>query len=113
MDAQFFTSIMSGIITILGAIFLYVLVPWVKQRMSAEQLAQLMLLVNVAVTAVEQLFKGVPEITGPEKKQYALDYLRTLGVDIDTEELDALIEAMVYQMNLLTKDKIPDADQLE
>jgi putative Mn2+ efflux pump MntP len=109
MDAQFFTSIMSGIITILGAVFLYVFVPWVKQRMKAEQLMQLMLLVEIAVTAVKQIFKGMPEVTDAEKKDYCLEYLKTLGVDVSMDQLDALIEAMVYQINLANKDKVPEA----
>jgi len=108
MDGMFFTQVMSGVITILGAVLLYVIVPWVKQRMTAEQMAQLMMLVEVAVTAVEQFFKNMPEVTSAEKKDYCYEYLRDLGVDISMDQLDALIEHMVYEINLVQKDKVPD-----
>ena len=49
------------------------------------------------MTAAEQVFTGAGR--GDEKKAYVIDWLRSHGITVDEEKLDALIEAAVYELN--------------
>lgn len=52
--------------------------------------------VKIAVAAAEQLYKGSDR--GEEKKAYVLDWLNKQGITIDTDKLDAMIEAAVHEI---------------
>ena len=52
---------------------------------------------KIAVSAAEQIFKGSGR--GEEKKQYVIAWLKERGFTVDEAELDALIEAAVYELN--------------
>ena len=52
---------------------------------------------RIAVTAAEQVYKGTGR--GEEKKAFVLEWLKSHGVTVDMEKLDALIESAVYDMN--------------
>lgn len=52
---------------------------------------------RIAVAAAEQLWKG-SEKAGAEKKQYVIEFLKSKGLTVDFEELDAMIEAEVYSL---------------
>lgn len=83
-------------VVILGAAVVFAL-PWLKERIGAEKLKNLWKLVCIAVQAAEQLFGSG---NGDKKKEYALAYLDDIGVTAKTDEaqLDALIEAAVYEL---------------
>ncbi|MEA4921604.1 MAG: phage holin, LLH family [Clostridiaceae bacterium] len=92
-----YTQIITAVITLLSAIITTFIVPWIKSKTSTEQLTQIMKWVAVAVDAAEQIYAGSGR--GIEKKQYVLDFLAKMGVTVDDEALDALIEAEVYRIN--------------
>lgn len=73
------------------------LLPWLKERIGAEKLKNLWKLICIAVQAAEQVFGGG---NGDKKKEYALAYLDDIGVTakVEPEQLDALIEAAVYEL---------------
>ena len=52
---------------------------------------------KIAVAAAEQIYVGSGR--GEEKKAYVIDWLRSHGITVDEEKLDALIEAAVYELN--------------
>lgn len=83
-------------LVIIGAVIVFVL-PWLKERIGAEKLKNLWKLICIAVQAAEQIF-GANE--GERKKEYALAYLDDIGVTakVEPEQLDALIEAAVYEL---------------
>ena len=51
---------------------------------------------KIAVSAAEQIYTGSGR--GEEKKAYVLEWLRSHGVTVDDEKLDAMIEAAVYEL---------------
>ena len=52
---------------------------------------------KIAVAAAEQIYTGSGR--GEEKKAYVLEWLRSHGVTVDDEKLDAMIEAAVYELS--------------
>ena len=62
---------------------------------------------KIAVSAAEQIFKGSGR--GEEKKQYVIAWLKERGFTVDENELDALIEAAVYELNQGTLQKVREA----
>jgi len=99
-------QIASLILTILGLVITYFVVPWLRSKATKEQLISVEMWVNIAVAAAEQM-KAAGILTVP-KKDYVLAFIKDKGITITDTELDALIEAAVYEINkaknLLFKD---------
>ncbi|WP_425447715.1 phage holin, LLH family [Dethiothermospora halolimnae] len=91
MDSKLFMEIALGVITILGAIFTCVLVPYLKEKRAYKWVVK-------AVYAAEQIFKGSG--LGEKKKEYVLEFLEDKGIKINEDQLDILIEAAVGKLNL-------------
>lgn len=70
------------------------LLPWLKERIGAERLNKLWRWVCWAVEAAEQLFGAG---AGVRKKEYVLEMLAEMGVDI-TPDVDAMVEAAVLEL---------------
>ncbi|KAF5033089.1 Bacteriophage holin of superfamily 6 [anaerobic digester metagenome] len=90
-------QIASLTLTILGLIITYFVVPWLKTKFSNEKLTTVEMWVNIAVAAAEQM-KAAGILTVP-KKDYVLAFIKDKGITITDKELDALIEAAVYELN--------------
>ena len=95
------TYIILGLILIIGGLLTGFGLPLLKSKLSVEQLATLKQIVNIAVYAAEQLFGAK---MGPDKKKFALEYVKKLlaklHLTFDEEAVDAAIEAEVNKMNL-------------
>ena len=72
------------------------LIPQLRARLSAEQLAQLKLWVRIAVQAAEMIYAGTGR--GAEKKEHVLRFLRERGLTVDMDAIDALIESAVFEL---------------
>ena len=72
------------------------LIPYIKEKVTAEQLATIKLWVKVAVQAAEMLYTGSGR--GEEKKKYVVEFLNSKGFTLNTEEIDNLIEAAVLEL---------------
>lgn len=98
--------ILTAVITLIGAIVTYYIIPLLKGKISTDQLKILIDWVIIAVKAAEQM-KAAGLITVP-KKDFVIAFLKDQGVTITDSELDALIEAAVFEINkaknLLKKD---------
>jgi len=90
-------QIFTLIISLIGVVLTGLVVPWLKTKISNEKLATVEMWVNIAVAAAEQM-KVAGMITG-DKKTYVVQFLKDKGITITDEELDALIEAAVYEIN--------------
>lgn len=95
------TTIIVGIIMLIcGAVATFG-IPFIRSKLSAEQLTTLKQVVNIAVYAAEQLFGAK---MGANKKAFALDYakklLAKLHLTFDEEVVDAAIEAEVKELKL-------------
>ena len=100
------TPIIEAVFALLAAIITAVVIPYIKNRTTAQQQAEINAWVRIAVTAAEQVYKGTGR--GEEKKAFVLEWLKSHGVTVDTEKLDALIESAVYDMNngLITLEEV-------
>ena len=78
------------------AIVTCVLIPYIKSKTTTEQQKEINAWVKIAVSAAEQIYTGSGR--GEEKKAYVLQWLRSHGVTVDDEKLDAMIEAAVYEL---------------
>ncbi len=98
MEGEVFVRIVLGVISILGAIITYMVVPYLKSKTSKEQRETIMFWVSVAVSAAEQIFneRGM----GEEKKKFVVGFLVEQGIKVNLDELDVLIESAVKELNL-------------
>lgn len=94
------------VISLIGMILTGLVVPLIKEKINKEKLTNVEMWVNIAVAAAEQM-KAAGLITG-DKKTEVIKFIRNQGITITDQELDALIEAAVFELNkaknLLFKD---------
>ena len=90
------TTIIESVFMLLAAIITAIVIPYIKSKTTASQQAEINAGVKIAVTAAEQIYTGSGK--GEEKKAYVLNWLREHGITVDTDKLDALIEAAVYEL---------------
>lgn len=97
METNTVIKIGTIVISLLGAVITYILVPYIKRKTTAQQREDIGFWVYMAVAAAEQIFQ-IPK-SGEAKKKYVIDYLLKLGIKLTDEELNILIEAAVYELN--------------
>lgn len=97
MTGEMFTQIAAILITLLGAVMTYLVVPYIKSKTSQEQQEQIRVWVDIAVQAAEQIM-NTPGM-GENKKLYVLSFLNNKGIHLTDDQLNMLIEAAVYEMN--------------
>lgn len=91
-----YTMLFEGIITILVALVTMFVVPYIKSKVSAEDLAEIVKWVKIAVEAAEMIFRESG--MGEKKKEYVKDFLESHGIKYDAEQIDALIESAVLEL---------------
>lgn len=91
------TPIIEAIGALIAAAITCFLIPYIKSKTTAEQQKEINAWVKIAVSAAEQIFNGSGR--GEEKKAYVISWLKEHGIEVDEAELDALIEAAVYELN--------------
>ena len=92
------TPIVNAVITLIAAIVTTFLIPWIKSKIDAAKLAQIVEWVGIAVRAAEQIYNESG--MGEKKKQYVLDFLADKGFTLDTNSINAMIEAAVKELNI-------------
>ena len=99
------TAIIGFVITAIFGLVARYLVPWLKAKLGAERLADAVYWVEVFVRGVEQWHK---DMKGPDKLNWVLLQLSSKGIEMDGNELRALIEAAVLEMRreVLTPDSV-------
>ena len=90
------TPIIEAVAALIGVIITCVLIPYIKSKTTTEQQKEINAWVKIAVSAAEQLFTGSGR--GEEKKAYVIAWLKERGITVDEAELDALIDAAVYEL---------------
>lgn len=91
-----YTKIIVSIIALLCALAEAFLIPWIRERVSADKLRKLEQYARIGVTAAEQLFATEQ---WQEKKRYVQMFLDIKGYKIETTEVDAAIEAAVLSLH--------------
>ena len=97
------TQIVVAIITLVLAVVSYYSIPYLKTKVSAEQLDTIKFWVNIAVEAAEMIYAGTGR--GEEKKKYVLAFLNRKGFTLNMEEIENLIEAAVLELKLTQKEE--------
>lgn len=100
METQTFMTIALAIISIAGALVSAYLVPWLKTKISAQDMETITFWVRFAVRCADQLF--TPE-QWEQKKQYVLGYIidmaAKLGLKLTEQDINVLIEAAVNEIH--------------
>ena len=95
------TYILLGIILILGGLITGFGIPFIRSKLSAEQLTALKTTARIAVYAAEQIFGAK---MGSDKLAYAINLVKSLlakkNLTFNDEEVRAAIEAQVKEMNI-------------
>ncbi len=98
MDNLF--EFMMGIISILGAIVTYFIIPYIKESISSEKLEQYQEWAALAVKTAEMLWSETGH--GADKKAYAADFLSRLfnakKEVLTKEQINILIESAVQEL---------------
>lgn len=92
------TPIVNAVITLIAAIVTTFLIPWIKSKIDAAKLDQIVEWVGIAVRAAEQIYNESG--MGEKKKQYVLDFLASKGFTLDPDSINAMIEAAVKDLNI-------------
>lgn len=90
------TVIIEAVFALIAAIITAVVIPYIKSKTTSQQQSDIASWVDIAVAAAEQIYNGSGR--GEEKKAYVLEWLRSRGIDVDSEAIDAMIEAAVYAL---------------
>ena len=90
------TQIIFAVLSLMLSLVSAFLIPYIKEKVTAEQFATIKLWVKVAVQAAEMLYVGSGR--GEEKKKYVVEFLNSKGFTLNTEEIDNLIEAAVLEL---------------
>lgn len=89
------TKIILAALTIISALVSGFLIPWLKSKMTAEQLSALDFWLRVLVAAAETAF-GTGK--GAEKKAWVLARIRGMGLKFDDQAVSDAVEAMVREL---------------
>lgn len=92
------TPIVNAVIALIAAIVTTFLIPWIKSKIDAAKLAQIVEWVGIAVRAAEQIYNESG--MGEKKKQYVLNFLADKGFTLDPNSINAMIEAAVKNLNI-------------
>lgn len=97
MTDELFIKICSGIITIVVAVVMYVLIPYISSKLNKTQLEKLDYYLNLAVRCANQIY--TPE-QWEQKKAYVTEYITDvvntkLKLSLNEKDIDMLIEGVV------------------
>lgn len=95
-------DILVFVIMVLGIILTKNIIPYIKTLIKTSNYAELFDIVEVAVKAAEQKFQAPKQgkIKKAEVYNFVSHWLEEKGIHISEDEIDRLIEAAVFSMNL-------------
>lgn len=91
-----YTLLFEGVLTILFALVTMYVIPWIKTKVSAEELAEIIKWVKIAVQAAEMIYKESG--MGEDKKAYVKTFLEDKGIKYDERQIDSMIESAVLEL---------------
>ncbi len=90
-----------AVLTLVISLITAFLIPYLKTKVSGEQLETIKFWVNIAVEAAEMIYVGTGR--GQEKKEYVVQFLNSKGFTLNVAEIENLIEAAVMELKLEQK----------
>lgn len=100
------TQLAQTIISLAAGIVSLYLVPWLRSKLTNEQLTKAKSWVQIAVYAAEKLYGAG---NGDQKLAYAEEILRKHGIRLDTATLKAMIDAQIKEMENMEPFYLADA----
>ena len=91
-------NILQVVLALVSVVITGIVIPLIRAKVSKTDLEKALVIADIAVKAAEQIYKESGK--GPIKKKYVIDYLKKSGLDLSDEEINALIEATVKELNL-------------
>lgn len=89
------TQILELVLTVISICISTFLLPLLRSKANEQKQKKINNWVKIAVTAAQQLFTH--EQTA-EKKEYVMNWLNQKDITFDTNKIDAMIEAAVYEL---------------
>ena len=90
------TEILEAVVYLVAVLLSALVIPAIKNKVGAQNMATFLKWVDIAVAAAEQLYDAAQ---GEAKKEYVLGYLTTKGFSVNEAELDLAIEAAVHRLH--------------
>lgn len=90
------TPIIQAVIGLCVALVTAFVIPWVKAKVGAQNMTELLAWVDIAVAAAEQIYTSTQ---GAEKKKYVIHFLQQKGYVADPAVLDNTVEAAVLTLH--------------
>lgn len=100
MTTELWIKILSSLVTIMCALITAYVIPYIKSKVSAQQLEQLNYYAEKAVRCAEQIY--TPD-EWKEKKIFVMNYLanvlnESLNIHVTYEEMNAIVEGLVNEI---------------
>lgn len=100
MNGELFTRVIIGIIMIVSALISAYLIPYLKVKVDTTRMADL---INFVEKCVKWANQTIPEEEWKRKKEEVTNKVisyakQTLHIDLTDDEIDAIIEAIVYSV---------------
>ena len=96
MNVVDITPVLQAMVALIAALIGAVVVPWLRAKIGAEKMAELLRWVEIGVAAAEQLHSHTDPV---KKKNYVREFLKKKGFDVDTDDVDNAIEAAVLKLH--------------
>lgn len=90
------TNVFTAFIALLMAALSAFVIPWLRRQMAAEDLDDLLVWVEIAVAAAQQLYHSCD---GEKRLQHALGVLADKGFDINDKAVRSAVEAEVLKLH--------------
>ena len=90
------TNVFTAFIALLLALLSAFVIPWLKRKVSAQDMAELLEWVDIAVAAAQQLYH---QADGDKRLQHALGVLADKGFDVNDKAVRNAVEAAVLKLH--------------
>ena len=90
------TNVFTAFVALLMAALSAFVIPWLRRQMAAEDLDDLLVWVEIAVAAAQQLYHSCD---GEKRLQHALGVLADKGFDVNDKAVRSAVEAAVLKLH--------------
>ena len=90
------TNVLTALVALLMAALSAFVIPWLRREMEAEDLDDLLVWVEIAVAAAQQLYHSCD---GEKRLQHALGVLADKGFDVNDKAVRSAVEAEVLKLH--------------
>lgn len=100
MNSELFVKIILAIVSICGALVTAYVVPFIKSKISSEELSKLFEYAKIAVRCAEQIYTVEQ---WQEKKEYVMNYVMNimnekLHINLSYDQIDTIVEGIVNEV---------------